>query len=525
MTDAYSEDVLVEGPAVELLQGLGWETSNAYSEGPGPTGITGRETLSEVILRSRLLPALERLNPDLPPEALQEAMDSLTADRSVMELTRANREIYRLLKEGVKIRTTDEVGGEATETVTPIDWTKPVNNDFHAVRQLWVTGDMYKRRADIVCFVNGIPFVLIELKASHKNLESGFKNNVTDYKATIPQLFWPNGLIIVSNGSDARMGSVSASWQHFSEWKRINSEGEEGVVSLETMLRGTCEPERLLDLVESFVVFQEMRGGLVKLVAKNHQYLGVNNAIEALQQIEDRQGRLGVFWHTQGSGKSVSMAFFSQKVLRKIRGNWTFVIVTDRAELDDQIYKTFKDAGVVTEGHVQATSGEHLRQLLTEDHRYVFTLIHKFHTERGEVYPRLSDRSDIIVITDEAHRTQYDVLALNMRNALPNASFIGFTGTPLIVGEEKTREVFGDYVSVYDFRQSIADGATVPLYYENRIPELQLTNDDFNEDMERILEEVEVDVAQERQLTREFSRDTGRPAGEDRRGPRGAFHG
>ncbi len=507
MTTPYSEDALVEQPATELLAALGWETANGYSEGYGPTEITGRETLSEVVLRSRLLPALERLNPGLPPEVLRGAMDILTADRSVMELTRASSVAYHLLKDGVKVRVTQEEGGETIETVRVVDWSNPTNNNFYAIQQFWVTGDMYKRRTDIIGFVNGIPLVLIELKASHKNLESGFKNNVTDYKATIPQLFWPNALIVVSNGSDARVGSVSASWEHFSGWKRINSEGEEGVISLETMLRGTCEPTRLLDLIENFTLFQEIRGGLVKLVAKNHQYLGVNNAIEALHEIADRQGRLGVFWHTQGSGKSVSMAFFSQKVLRKIRGNWTFVIVTDRAELDDQIYKTFWDAGVVTEGHVQATSGEDLKRLLTEDHRYVFTLIHKFHTERGEPYPKLSDRSDIVVITDEAHRTQYDVLALNMRNALPNASFIGFTGTPLIVGEEKTRQVFGDYVSIYDFKQSIDDGATVPLYYENRIPELQLTNEDFNRDMERILDKAELDEAQERQLAREFSRE------------------
>ena len=200
------------------------------------------------------------------------------------------------------------------------------------------------------------------------------------------------------------------------------------------------------------------------------------------------------------------MICFAQKVLRKIPGNWTFVIVTDRQELDHQIYKNFAAAGAVTEQEAQAISSRHLRQLLTEDHRYVFTLIHKFRTERGEEHPVLSERSDIIVITDEAHRSQYDTLALNMRTALPNASFIAFTGTPLIVGEEKTRDVFGDYVSVYDFRQSVEDGATVPLYYENRIPELQLTNENLNEDMERLLEEAELDEAQEKKLEREFAR-------------------
>ncbi len=238
-----------------------------------------------------------------------------------------------------------------------------------------------------------------------------------------------------------------------------------------------------------------------------NRYLGVNNATEALKQIETNRGRLGVFWHTQGSGKSYSMVFFSQKVLRKIPGNFTFVIVTDRQDLDNQIYKNFAGAGAVTEEQVQAQSGEHLKQLLREDHRYIFTLIQKFHKKKGETYPILSARRDIIVITDEAHRSQYDALALNMRNALPNAAFIAFTGTPLIFGEEKTKEVFGDYVSIYNFKQSVDDGATVPLYYENRIPELQLTNKELNEDLQRLIDEAELDEEQEKKLEREFARE------------------
>ena len=323
-----------------------------------------------------------------------------------------------------------------------------------------------------------------------------------DYKDTIPHLFWPNALIILSNGSQSRVGNVTAGWEHFAEWKKVGSEDEAGRVSLETMLRGCCDPERFLDLVENFCLFQEVPGGLIKLTAKNHQYLGVNNALEALADIRQREGKLGVFWHTQGNGKSVAMIFFAQKVLRKMPGNWTFVVVTDRQELDRQIYKNFASAEVVTENRAQADSSRHLRQLLTEDHRYVFTLIHKFREPE-----MVSPRSDIIVITDEAHRSQYDTLALNMRTALPNAAFLAFTGTPLIVGEEKTRQVFGDYISVYDFQQSVADGATVPLYYENRIPELQLVNDNLNEDMERLLEAAELDEEQEKKLEREFARE------------------
>jgi type I restriction enzyme R subunit len=392
------------------------------------------------------------------------------------------------------------------KTVRIIDWNHPENNEYFLAQQLWISGEIYNRRADLVGFVNGLPLVFVELKASHKRLENAFNNNPRDYKNSIPQLFWYNSFIILSNGSKSRIGSITSQWEHFSEWKKINKEGEEGIVSLETMIRGTCEPTRLLDLIENFILFQEATGGLNKIFAKNHQYLGVNKALEAVQKTKENKGRLGVFWHTQGSGKSFSMIFFTQKVLRKMPGNFTFLVVTDRDELDDQIYKNFARTGAVSEPEhlIRADSGEHLKQLLKEDHRYVFTLIQKFHTERGGTYPKLSDRSDIIVITDEAHRSQYDVFAQNMRNALPHAAFIGFTGTPLMVGEEKTRLVFGDYVSVYNFKQAIDDGATVPLYYENRIPELQLVNPYLNDDLQRIIDEAELDDDQEKKLEREL---------------------
>lgn len=438
-----------------------------------------------------------------------------------MSPAQANCEIYRLLKNGVKPPFTgpltpalsqgekEQQDEEGVERVKVIDWDKPSNNDFFLVSQFWMSSEIYKRRADLVGFVNGLPLVFVELKATHKRLEHAYRKNLRDYKSTIPQLFWYNAFIILSNGSQSKIGSVTAEWEHFTEWKKINSEGEEGIVSLETMIRGTCEQGRLLDLIENFTVFSEIRGGVVKMVAKNHQYLGVNNAIEAFRRIEENKGRLGVFWHTQGSGKSYSMVFFSQKVLRKLPGNFTFVIVTDRDDLDDQIYKNFANAGAVTEAgeRVRAQTGEHLRQLLREDHRYIFTLIQKFRTERGRRYPELSDRSNIIVITDEAHRSQYDIFAQNMRDALPHAAFIGFTGTPLMVTEEKTRQVFGDYVSIYNFKQSVDDSTTVPLYYENRIPELQLKNEHLNEDMGRLLEEAELDDDQEKKLEREFARE------------------
>jgi type I restriction enzyme R subunit len=509
MTNSYSEDILVEQPAIALFDALEWDTVNCFCETFGPSGTLGRETSSEVVLVARLRPALERLNPGLPTEALNLAIDELTRDRSAMSPAAANREIYRLIKDGVKVSFREASGEGRVETVRVIDWNEPEKNDFLLASQFWITGEMYKRRADLVGFVNGLPLLFMELKASHRKLEHAYHHNLSDYKDTIPHLFWHNAFIILSNGSQSRIGSHTAAWEHFAEWKKITSEGEAGIVSLETMIRGICDKRRFLDMVENFVIFEESYGGLRKLVARNHQYLGVNNAITAVQKMRENEGRLGVFWHTQGSGKSYSMVFFSQKVLRTLLGNWTFLVVTDRQELDDQIYKNFANCGAVTEPEesVHAGSGEHLQQLLQEDHRVVFTLIQKFRTERGETYRQLSDHADIIVMTDEAHRSQYDTFAMNMRNALPNAAFIGFTGTPLMAGEELTRQVFGDYVSVYNFKQSADDNATVPLYYENRIPELQLANENLNEEMEELLEAAELDEAQERKLEREFARE------------------
>ena len=306
------------------------------------------------------------------------------------------------------------------------------------------------------------------------------------------------------------MGSLTADWERFFEWKRIEREDEPRRVSLEVMIRGVCEPTRLLDLIENFTLFSEHKAGLVKILGQNHQYLGVNNAIAAtLAARQQGHGRGGVFWQTQGAGKSYSMVFFAQKIFRRVPGNWTFVIVTDRTELDDQIAKTFKATGAVSQAEgdeCHAESTAHLRILLTGNHRYVFTLIHKFRTENDQPHPVLSDRRDIIVLTDEAHRSQYDTLALNMRTALPNALFLAFTGTPLIAGEERTREVFGDYVSVYDFQQSVEDGATVPLFYENRTPELRLENPDLNEDLYALIEEADLSEEAEKRLERELGR-------------------
>lgn len=495
---------------MKLLTTLGWEVEDCYHEMFGADGTLGRETSAQVVLESRLREAIAKLNPGLSIAVAELAVAEITKDRSVLSPVRANQEVYQLLKDGVKVTYRTDYDEETIDVVKVIDWEAPENNDFFLASQFWISGDYGRKRCDLLGFVNGIPLLFIELKASHKSVENAYKHNLSDYKTTIPQLFWYNAVIILSNGTKSKIGSLTAGWEHFAEWKKINDEGEEGVVSLETIVRGVCGKVHLLDLVENFTIFSEAKGETAKLVAKNHQFLGVNRAIHAVQEIKENQGKIGVFWHTQGSGKSFSMVFFSQKVLRKLPGNWTFLIVTDREDLDGQIYKNFASTGAVIEKeeHVRAQSGDHLKQLLnTEDHRYLFTLIQKFRTENGATYPMLSDRSDIIVINDEAHRSQYDTFALNMRNALPNAAFIGFTGTPLMAGEERTKEVFGDYISVYNFKESVDDGNTVPLYYENRIPELQLVNESLAEDLADIVDSADLSDEQQAKLEREFARE------------------
>jgi type I restriction enzyme, R subunit len=507
---SYTESSLVEQPAIELFAALGWQTVSALEErfsAEGATGLfLGRETKGETVLVPRLRAALETLNRDLPLEAIQTAIDEITRDRSAMSLEAANREIYSLMKDGIPVSLPDrEHGGQRTERVAVVDWAQPERNDFLLVSQLSVVGSLYTCRPDLVGFVNGLPWVVIELKNLGVPARSAFDENLTHYKQQIPQLFWFNALLIASNGSESRVGSLTADWERFFEWKRIEREDEPRRVSLEVMLRGTCEHHRLLDLVENFTLFSEHKAGLVKVLGQNHQFLGVNNAVrEMLAARAAGHGRGGVFWQTQGSGKSFSMVFFAQKVLRKLTGNWTFVVVTDRVELDDQIAKTFKTVGAVSEAEgdqCHAASGAHLRELLRGNHRYVFTLVHKFQTPEA-----LTERSDVIVLTDEAHRSQYDTLALNMRAALPKAMFLAFTGTPLISGEERTKEVFGDYVSIYDFQQSVEDGATVPLFYENRAPELELVNPDLNDDIYQLIEDADLDAEQEEKLEKVLGR-------------------
>lgn len=507
--DDYTEDTLVEQPTIELFKELGYDYQYCYNETFGDNATLGRETKSEVVLTDKLKQAIINLNENITPIETEQAIEILTKDRSRLSLVNANKEVYRLIKNGVKVKTKNKHGETEIKTVKIIDFNHPENNDFFLASQYWITGEIYPRRPDLIGFVNGIPLIFIELKANHRRLKDAYNDNLTDYKDTIPHIFWYNAFIILSNGREAKIGTITSTFEHFSNWKKIKDENETKKISLETLIRGTCEQHRFLDLLENFTLFTSIKGKPVKILAKNHQYLGVNNAIESFEHIKQNQGRLGVFWHTQGAGKSFSMIFFSQKILRKYKGNYTFLIVTDRDSLDNQIYENFEKAGVITEKHMQATSGNHLKQLLKENHRHVFTLIQKFKTKnKGDIYPKLSDRDDIIIMTDEAHRTQYDILALNMRNALPNSAFIGFTGTPLLSkGEEKTKETFGDYVSIYNFRDSIEDNATVPLYYENRVPEIQLNNPNLNADIYNAIEAADLDEKQEEKLEKEFSKE------------------
>jgi type I restriction enzyme R subunit len=509
MPHAYSEDQLVEQPAIELFSLLGWATVSVREEVFGSDGTLGRETKAEVVLGPRLRAALAALNPTLPSEAITFAVDTITRDRSAMSLVAANRELYDLMKDGIPVSVSDrEKDGPRAERVKVVDWQDADANDFLLVSQMSVTGSLYTCRPDLIGYVNGLPLLIVELKKPGVPAKQAFDENLTSYKHPlngVPSLFWYNALLIASNGTESQVGTVTSDWERFSEWKRIEREEESRRVSLEVLIRGVCEPARLLDLVENFTLFSEDKTGLSKILAQNHQVLGVNKAIGAtLDARAAGHGRAGVFWHTQGAGKSLSMVFFAQKILRKVTGNWTFVVVTDRVELDDQIAKTFKATGAVSESESKechAASGAALRELLRGNHRYVFTLIQKFQT-----LEMLCDRPDVIVLTDEAHRSQYDTLALNMRAALPKALFLAFTGTPLIAGEERTREVFGNYVSIYDFQQSVEDKATVRLFYENRTPELRLQNPDLNDDIYAAVEAADLDDDQEKRLERELGR-------------------
>ncbi|MEJ6498462.1 type I restriction endonuclease subunit R [Pseudoalteromonas lipolytica] len=516
MSYDYSEDRLVEAASEEVLLDLQWQVKTAWHNETLSTtddrsdGLLGRANKSEVILIRYLKLALVELNPGLPETAYQNAIDQITqaeADKSIGAINKAKHE---LLTNGVQVSFQDDKGKLQKKRLKVFNFNQPTDNHFLAVRQFEVVGKLYNRRPDIVGFVNGIPLVFFELKAHHTDLRNAYDDNLTDYKDTIPEVLHSNAFIILSNGTDSRVGTVTSPYKFFLEWKRIE-EDDKGEVSLDTILRGTCEKHRLLDLFENFVLFDGEGDDIVKIMAKNHQFIGVNKVVEQAKNIQGLKGKLGVFWHTQGSGKSYSMVFICQKILRKFGKSYTFLIVVDRTELENQLYDTFTGCGAVTEENIRAKSRVHLRELLSENHRYVFTLIHKFAIDKKNEteYPLITERDNIIVISDEAHRTQGGTYAQNMRfKAIPKASFLGCTGTPLIADEvELTKKIFGGYVSIYDFKKAMDDGATLPLRYLNRGEKLDIENPDLDERMAEIINNEDLDTDQVAKLKREFARD------------------
>ena len=569
ITPINSEDRLVQATfAKHLEQVLGWDNVYAWNqETLGQDGTLGRADTKEAVLTRDLRAALERLNPDLPASAIQDAVREMTVYDVSRSMVQHNREFYRLIRGGVAVQYRDDQGRQKSARARVIDFDNaPGSNRFLAVRELKLTGirtPNYNRRADLVCFVNGLPLVFIELKAVHKNIREGFENNLSDYmdENVIAHAFHHNAFLIVSNGDHARYGSITSGWEYFAEWKRLD-EADKGSVDAEVLLNSMLAHDRLLDLVENFMLFDESKPGATrKVIGRNHQVLGVNRAVASVARQEELKlefppeqrlkhrvvelplesripaenqsvlgraeaaspfipegpvdiierahpelGRLGVFWHTQGSGKSYSMAFFAEKVRRKLEGNFTFLLMTDRNDLDSQIYRTFIGCGIADDKTPRAASGDDLEKRLKENHRYLFSLIHKFNKDVDPKRP-YSERDDIIVISDEAHRTQAGRLARNMRLALPNASFIGFTGTPLFKQDELTKRIFGDYVSRYDFKRSEEDGTTVKLVYENRGEKLGVARTDLNERIATKIEEADLDPDQEALLDKLLGQD------------------
>ena len=508
---ALNEDTLVQQTmASYLADSLSWDSVFAFNtEVLGAEGTFGRFSEQDVILTRYLGEALIRLNPGLPAAAYEDALRQITDAPLATNLISINRDAYEMVKNGVLVQFRDAKGGLVRQRLRLVDFDQPENNHFLCVRELWIKGDLYRRRADIIGFVNGLPLLFVECKAIHKDLRHAYEDNLNDYKDTISHLFHHNAFIVLTNGHAAKIGSLSSKFEHFNEWKRLREE-DPGVVDLETLLKGVCSKTNFIDLLENFILFDDGGEKLLKIVARNHQFLGVNLAIEAVADRKAREGKLGVFWHTQGSGKSYSIAMLTQKIHRKLGGNFTFLICTDRLDLDGQLYGTFAGCGLVNNDkeQVRASSGKQLQELLGLQKPYVFTLIHRFNQDVNPDDP-YSGRDDIIVITDEAHRTQNGLLSLNMRNALPNASFLGFTGTPLMTGDEATKQTFGDYVSTYDFQRAVEDRATVPLYYDARGEKLGIATSDLNEKIAAKLDEFELDDPDvterlEKELKREY---------------------
>lgn len=479
-------DILRLNPSVEFRNVL-------------PDG-TGREDKKDCVLPDVLWASLKKLNPNIQEDYLKKAFDILKKDYTETDIIQTNQNLYKKIREGIKFNYSNISGVEDFLFVKLIDFDNPFNNTFTAVSQMWIKGKYMWRRPDVLIFINGMPLVFIELKNSDRKVQEAYTDNLTNYKKDIPNLFALNQICVLSNGLETRIGAFNASYEFFFEWLKVDSEGEkvnrkkiyEEGTSVFYFIRGLLRKDRLIDYIENFIVFDNGKE-LSKIIAKNHQYIGVNNLMESMKNRKELNGKLGVFWHTQGSGKSYSMVFFSRKVRRKINGNFSFLIITDRDDLDTQIYKTFVRCEVIgKKEECKPATSEKLRTYLTLNKSFIFTLIHKFRLDKKkneEKFPVLTTRDDVIVLVDEAHRTEYNDLAENMRRALPNASFVAFTGTPLMGTKRLTNQWFGNYVSIYDFKQSVDDGATVPLYYSRRVPSVGLQNNFLDDDIVKIIEQ------------------------------------
>ena len=504
----FAESV-VEEAALGWLEDLGYTILHGPKIAPGEP-FAEREDYGQVVLEGRLHQALQRLNAQAPPDALDEAFRRLTRPDSP-SLVANNHAIHRYLVEGVPVEYQRSDGTFRGDLIRVLDCENPDSNDFLAVNQFTVVEDRRERRPDVVLFVNGLPLAVIELKnpaTESATIGSAF-NQLQTYKQQIPSLFVYNEALMVSDGVQARIGTLTADKEWFLPWRTVSGEdlAAPHLPELQVVLQGAFDRQRFLDLIRHFVVFEDVGGGvLVKKMAGYHQYHAVNVAIEEtvraclpdeeLRRVGEKRGtylarpmrdaqpgdqRVGVVWHTQGAGKSLTMTFYAGRVaLHPAMENPTLVVITDRNDLDEQLYGTFcRCHELLRQQPVQAQSRAHLRELLhTGSGGVVFTTVHKFFPSTGEdEYPLLSDRRNIVVIADEAHRSQYDFIdgfARHMRDALPRASFIAFTGTPIELADRNTRAVFGDYISVYDIQQAVYDGATVPIYYEGRLAKLDL---------------------------------------------------
>jgi type I restriction enzyme, R subunit len=512
MPNFISEDQIEQALVHKLQHLYGFDSLNCYTENREDLNDgSGRVSKRDVILVDRVREAAVRLNPDIPAKVIDEALEKLLDRRQAMLLVAANQEIYNLLRDGIPAEFDNPKGQKQQGRVRLIDFNQPDQNRYLAATQPWIMGESGFCRPDVLLYVNGLPLVFIELKNSNVKLKAAFEDNLTSYKQKIPQVFLANAFCVLSNAVETRVGSITGEWEHFFNWLRAEDEKQridreqikQKGTSLEGLIAGLFSPRRLLDYVENFILYYKDNQ---KIIAQNHQFIGVNRAYRTFLRREELKGKLGVFWHTQGSGKSFSMIFYARKIFRKQTGNFTFVVVTDREDLDGQIYRNFLNTGTVTKAEAaQPKDSEEMRKFLGQNKRLVFTLIQKFRWDKGRNYPELSPRSDIIVIVDEAHRTQYKSLAENMRAGLKNAQYLAFTGTPLLGRDRKTNQWFGDYVSEYNFQQSVDDGATVPLFYEKRVPQVLIQNENLSDEFADIVEDENLDDAQQTKLENKFA--------------------